>query len=441
MTPPTFYDDALPKFAALVRKILGENAPIENFFLRDASGRLTFVLTHEVKESEKKKLIQAAKKIQPYVGEDKSAVARPEELFDPKFAEPDIGVFERVDHSKYQGFVRLVEHRIVGQDWLEPPHEPIKDVPPILVFASHKGGVGRSTALAVASVGLAERGYNVLVVDLDLEAPGLGGIFLGHKQLPKFGTLDYFVESTLRDLDDSFFEDLITVSPLSQGRGSVHVSPAVGSAGEANPQNVLGKIARAYLEVATRDGPPVTFLVRTRNLIKKLSQKSRYEAIFVDARAGLNETTAAAVLGLGAEVLLFGVDAPQTFTGYRYFLSYLQRFRPAESSETDWRARLRMVHAKASANPKKQASFRTQSFEMFADTLYDLEEGLEETSFNFDYDDRIAPHFAWPILNDANYLEFNPLARSDQFAKELYERTFGPFIDAVADRLGLSKQR
>lgn len=441
MTTPTRYDDALPKFAALVSKILGESAPLENFFLRDASGRLTFVLRQKISESQKKKLIQGAKRIRPYIENERSAIARPEDLFDPELAKPDISVYERVEHSAYQGFVRLVEHRIVGQDWLEPPHEPIEGVPPVVVFASHKGGVGRSTALAVASVALAERGYNVLVVDLDLEAPGLGGIFLGRKQMPKFGTLDYFVESTLGDLDDAFIENLISVSPLTQGRGSVHVAPAVGSAGERNPQNVLGKIARAYLEVEDTDKDTATFLNRTRDLIKHLSQRSRYEAIFVDARAGLNETTAAAVLGLGADVLLFGVDAPQTFTGYRYFLSFLQRFRPAESTERDWRARLRMVHAKASADPKKQSAFRTQAFELFADTLYDLEEGIEETSFNFDYDDRSAPHFAWPVLNDANYLEFNPLARRDQFAKELYERTFGPFIAALIERLELSKER
>lgn len=324
---------------------------------------------------------------------------------------------------------------------MEPPQDPINDVPPIVAFASHKGGVGRSTALAVASNALAESGYNVLVVDLDLEAPGLGGIFLGTKELPKFGTLDYFVESTLTDLDDHFMESMISVSPLTRGRGSVQVSPAVGLAGEANPQNVLGKIARAYLEITNTDGTVVTFLNRTRHLIKRLSQRSRYDAIFVDTRAGLNEATAAAVLGLGAEILLFGVDAPQTFTEYRYFLSYLQRFRPTVSTEHDWRARFRMIHAKASSDPKRQADFRTQAFELFADTLYDLEEGLEETSFNFDYEDGAAPHFAWPILNDANYFEFNPLTRSDQFTKELYQRTFGPFITALMDTLELSRNR
>ena len=439
MTRPTRYDDALPEFAALVKKTLGQNAVFQNYFLRDASGRLTFVLVRKIAELKRAELIRGARKLRPYVGDD--AVARPEDLLDPALAQQDIGVFERIDHRVYQGFVRLVEYRIVGQDWLNPPHEAMSEVPPILVFSSHKGGVGRSTALAVSSAALAQRGYNVLVVDLDLEAPGLGGVFLKSLQLPRFGALDYYVESTLGDLDDRFFDDLIGVSPLTRGRGSVHVCPAVGGVGERNPQNILGKIARAYLEVPDKDGNPVTFSSRTRDLMKRLSRRSRYDVIFVDARAGLNETTAAAVLGLGADVLLFGVDAPQTFTGYRYFLSYLERFRPRESDEHDWRARLRMVHAKASPDGKKQANFRTQAFELFADTLYDEEEGLEQTSFNFDYDDQDAPHFAWPILNDANYLEFNPLVEPSQFTRELYDRTFGPFIAALMERLGLSRKR
>jgi hypothetical protein len=140
-------------------------------------------------------------------------------------------------------------------------------------------------------------------------------------------------------------------------------------------------------------------------------------------------------------VLLFGVNTPQTFSGYRYLLSYLRRFRPAESSENDWRYRLRMVHAKASSDPAKQEGFRTQAFDMFADSIYDLESGVEEESFNFDYDDTAAPHFAWPILNDSNYSEFNPIAQPDQFLLQTYERTFGPFVNALFDRLNLSKSK
>jgi hypothetical protein len=48
--------------------------------------------------------------------------------------------------------------------------------PRIAAFYSYKGGVGRSLALANTGVALAARGYKVLLVDLDLEAPGLHDI-------------------------------------------------------------------------------------------------------------------------------------------------------------------------------------------------------------------------------------------------------------------------
>jgi MinD-like ATPase involved in chromosome partitioning or flagellar assembly len=45
--------------------------------------------------------------------------------------------------------------------------------PPFITFYSFKGGVGRTQAVANVGAQLASRGFRVLVVDFDLEAPGL----------------------------------------------------------------------------------------------------------------------------------------------------------------------------------------------------------------------------------------------------------------------------
>ena len=50
----------------------------------------------------------------------------------------------------------------------------------ITTFYSYKGGVGRSMALANVALLLAKRGKKVLVVDFDLEAPGLERYFSGY---------------------------------------------------------------------------------------------------------------------------------------------------------------------------------------------------------------------------------------------------------------------
>ncbi len=406
---------------------------LNHTFLRDAVGRLTFVILEPINEEALKIIREGARALAPWVDAE-TPIATPDDLFDPTLADLGASLPEFIDAQVFYGFVRLVERRVVGQDWLRPPADPIPGLPPIVVFASHKGGVGRSTALAVSAAALSRAGFNLLVIDLDLEAPGLGSMLLS--ELPRFGTLDYFVESGLQDVDPAFLDDLVVASNLTEN-GLVHVAPAIGKESEASPQNVLGKIARAYVERLEADGRIVSFLDRTRSLVTELCSRFRYDAVFIDARAGLNEATAAAVLGLGAEILLFGVDTPQTFAGYSYFLAHLERFRPDASGEEDWRYRLRMVQAKAQGNPQAQADFRTHAFEIFSDTLYDLEEGIEEEAFNFDYDDINAPHYAWPILDDANYAQFNPLARDDQVAQHLYDRTFGPFITALSEKIGL----
>jgi len=428
------YDEALPKFAALVRDALGASELSDQVFLRDVVGRLTYVVRSPLNTNVATAIREGATALAPWVDID-TPLATPEDLFDPSLGYDEPGFPEYVVSKSFTGYVRLVERRLVGQDWLRAPQDPVPGLPPIVVFASYKGGVGRSTALAVSAAALSHAGFNVLVVDLDLEAPGLGSMLLD--ELPEYGTLDYFVETGVGDVNDNFISGLVFASGLAEG-GQIHVAPAVGKTSEASPQNVLGKIARAYVERVDDNGRTMSFLDRTRELITRLCAANRYDVVLIDARAGLNEATAAAVFGLGAEILLFGVDTPQTFAGYRFFLGHLQRFRPEASGDNDWRYRLHMVQARAQASPTSETTFRTSAFEMFSDTVYDEEVGIEEEAFNFDYDDPNAPHYAWPIADDANYAEFNPLVRGDQLAQHLYDRTFGRFILNLRRQIGLT---
>jgi MinD-like ATPase involved in chromosome partitioning or flagellar assembly len=47
----------------------------------------------------------------------------------------------------------------------------------IVTFYSYKGGVGRTMALANVAVQLSRKGSRVLMVDWDLEGPGLVNLF------------------------------------------------------------------------------------------------------------------------------------------------------------------------------------------------------------------------------------------------------------------------
>jgi Mrp family chromosome partitioning ATPase len=435
------YDDALPLFVEIVGNYLGEIGFRRNAFLRDADGVLTLVVRGRLK-AELRSRLEA--EIRENLGSYAAAapVATPSELMDSKLGDHTLDQWEYVNNR----FVRLIERRLVGQDWVRGIQPRIPRVPAVVVFASQKGGVGRSTALAVAATEFAHSGKSILAIDLDLEAPGLGGMLLPADELPAFGALDYYVESGRGPIDEAFFSDMVSISPLARGTGRVMVVPAAGQRCRKFPQNVIGKISRAYLEdIDEADGEPrtLTFLDRTRNMISRLCERDSYDAVFVDARAGLNETTAATIQGLGADILFFGVDTPQTWEGYRFFLAHLARFKPRKVVDgEDWRYRLKMVHAKAAADPQSWADYRDNSFELFAEHLYDeLDETKvsKDVAFGFDIDDREAPHYAWPILIDPTYYHFDPLGHREQLTESIYMRTFGSLITGLGERVGLSE--
>ena len=61
----------------------------------------------------------------------------------------------------------------------------------VITFYSYKGGVGRSFALANIATILAQWGSNVLVVDWDIEAPGLNHYFAEYASPMRAGVLDF----------------------------------------------------------------------------------------------------------------------------------------------------------------------------------------------------------------------------------------------------------
>ena len=67
----------------------------------------------------------------------------------------------------------------------------------VTTFYSFKGGVGRTMALVNTAVALAKRGRRVLVVDFDLEAPGLDTFDIFRSPKPVPGVIDFVAEYLL----------------------------------------------------------------------------------------------------------------------------------------------------------------------------------------------------------------------------------------------------
>ncbi len=455
MTTSVRFDDSLSLIAEVIRSELSSEALESGTFLRDAVGCLAFFAATPLDETVIENLTLKLREVLGVYARPDRIVAGSEDYGSASVRDDPCALTVIIGKDKLR--VRLVDRRIVGADWLHAPAAPA--LPPArFVFASIKGGVGRSTALAVLAAHLASRGKRILVVDLDMEAPGLGAILLTPETLPEFGIIDALVENSLSPLDERFYADLVGPSELAVRGGRIDVIPAIGQRSLANPADVLAKIARAYAEDVRPDGTVTTLLDQIRAIIDHFADPARYDAILVDARAGLHETTAAAVLGLGAEVLLFGLDEPQNFQGYALLLAHLARFVPPGGPLPEWVDRLTMVQGKAPADAEERNAFTQRCRDLFvtaglrpSPAVATSEVELPAGPFNdVPWDDDVPDEDVLPtewslreplaVLYDTRFQRFDPLRRRDLLSDSIYRTTFGDLLDRIDDIMKPTKE-
>lgn len=442
------FDDSLHILLLVIADLLGPDALQRGAVLRDATGRLAFFSADPLDPAMVERASQRLRdQLGPYARTDR-VVASSDDFGASRVLNDPSAFAVPIDGLR----IWLVDRRLVGADWLRAP-SPASPPPPRLVFASLKGGVGRSTALAVAAADLASRGLRVLAMDLDMEAPGLGPMLLDAGTLPEYGVLDALVENGLSGLDDAFLADLIGPSALAGGRGRIDVIPALGRRSLDNPADVLAKIARAYTEDVGAGTGVATFRDQISTLLQRFSDPSRYDAILVDARSGLHETTASALLGLGAEVLLFGLDEPQTFQGFRVLFAHLARFMGPAGPACEWLSRINLVQGKAPADADQRQAFADRCWDIasqvglgprqapappvampaepFSDVPWDDEAP----------DESVLPEEDWglrdpvAVVDDPRFRGFDPLARRDLLAEQVYESSFGTLLTVIRNCL------
>ena len=191
-----YFNDALKETSDLLR---GETFPdsVEPLIIRDIFGRIRVALKNGKKEKHREIASRLGKKLTtlaPFCGEGENSVLFPDDFFDPDtvFNSPDILDLLLPGSDKQ---LRILDRQVVGQDWLRPVLAPPQSHR--IVFFGLKGGVGRSTAMSMAAYHLARSGKSVLLIDFDLESPGLSGLLLPHDRLSDFGMVDWFIEDAV----------------------------------------------------------------------------------------------------------------------------------------------------------------------------------------------------------------------------------------------------
>lgn len=329
----------------------------------------------------------------------------------------------------------LLDRLQTNQDWLRPPERTSPPLP-LGVAYSIKGGVGRSTAFAIWALALARKGFRVLVIDLDLEAPGIGPLLL-RDQLPPFGVVDWLVESLVDNASAELLSSMAARAPAAMSAdvpGDLRVIPAWGR----ETTDYVNKLGRAYMPhgmgVAAQG-----FADSLNALVDAIAaEDDPPHVILLDARAGLHDIGAAAITQLGAQVFIFGRDERQSWLAYKQLFAHL-RLSPqvgTDDEDTDLRLRLKMV---AAMMDDLGLSSRTQWLNASYDAwlgLYDADGG----AYSFDQSNEEAPHYPLAIMFNQAVKHFDFTADGGGEWPLIYP-AFDAFVATATDLLLAEKEQ
>jgi MinD-like ATPase involved in chromosome partitioning or flagellar assembly len=172
--------------------------------------------------------------------------------------------------------------------------------PRVVTFYSFKGGVGRTLTLVNVAFALAARGKNVILMDFDLEAPGLDAFPLLRPTVPISGFLEYVEEYVLTGLQPDPTRYLAKVHE-SPGEGRIWAMYA-GRFDDTYPER-LGRIDWTDFYVKLNG---YQFFERLKD---DLREKYSPDYVLIDSRTGQADVAGIATIHLpDLVVLMYALD-------------------------------------------------------------------------------------------------------------------------------------
>ncbi|MDD5034333.1 MAG: hypothetical protein PHE55_06205 [Methylococcaceae bacterium] len=425
------FDEALPVCLGILNQEFGERR-VETTLIRDAFGALSVVLPDNAMEDGEWDVLASRlhEALSNYSSGNSQVLLRHSDLIDPQ------DILESPDRVRLPDVINtwLVDRLQTNQDWLRKPLVLQPPLPTAVAF-SIKGGVGRTTAFALWAWYLARLGKNIILVDLDLEAPGVAGVLLDEDHMPDYGLVDWLVEALAGPPDDLLLNDCLAECALSSNElGRIRILPAFGK----KSNDYVNKLGRVYMPTfAPETGKFSGLAERLQNLLEQLAHLPEPpDAVLLDARAGLHDIGSAAVTRLGAEVFLFARDDSQSWQAYQRLFEHLRMAQSVKWGMPDQDLRWHLGMVAAQVEPTEAAKFRfvKKSYETWLG-FYDAEdESALDVPQIFSKEDS-GPHQPAFIGFDPRVKFFNLIDPQDRPAWQATEQAFGEFFPKATARL------
>jgi len=178
----------------------------------------------------------------------------------------------------------------------------IYDMGEIITFYSYKGGVGRTMALANVAVLLSKWGYKILIVDWDLEAPGLEYFLKDYLDWKTIEQREGVIDILTQRMEN--WQDLLIKIELPDSPVPLHFL----TAGKRN-EDYFSKVRSLDLQAFYADKGGL-FIERLRD-----QWKEAYDYILIDSRTGITDFGGVCTIQLPDILLLLFTATEQSLSG------------------------------------------------------------------------------------------------------------------------------
>ncbi len=301
-----------------------------------------------------------------------------------------------------------LERRLAKLTWLDSPGTPPWPLKPqtpwIVTFYSFKGGVGRTTALVATALQAAKHGKKVVVLDLDLEAPGLGSLLSVN---PQDGALDAIVQHLATDAVKVTTDIYGFPGAISPEDTNIAVVPA----GRLN-RNYLEKLARLDFVGSSPDSHAASGLdnpvhAALKALLLEIKRNLKFQdgkppdLILLDARAGLHDLAGLSLHGLSHLDVLLVRASEQSYAGLELTIETLGKDRAtrcviAHSFVPE--------HSTPQLREREINEFRQRVYEIFERHVYDSQDPDKP-----EMDNTTASHFPVSLTYDPELVRYSDL--------------------------------
>lgn len=310
------YDGILGTAVQVIQELWKEEKKAKAYIIQNVYGKLQIYIDTEDEDliSQLKNLL--ADKIGYWLGVCGS-------LQDNGFVKIEIESYIET-HRAVSDRIWIIEKYLTNLYWNEGSvkNKTLNLKSKLICFYSYKGGVGRTTTMVLSAIEMAKRGKKIVMIDFDLEAPGVASIF-PDESISNYGLLDYLIENGVYGDEIQIDEYMYPVSEychVNQDGGEIYVIPAYGKVVDNNAELYRKCLMRFNLDmpVYMEKNTPID------GLLQKIDAFIKPDYIFIDTRSGLHQIGGITLARYSDMAVLFFYGSRQNVEGMKMVLPTLK---------------------------------------------------------------------------------------------------------------------